>query len=180
MSTDRPHRWDISEVLDRTDLAALLEEHSDEPHAMEIAREVVAARGIRPVDTTAALASAVRRALAALPERVREEEGDDPVRRTFQALRIEVNDELGALRTFLSALPSCLAPGGRVAVLTFHSGEDRLVKKAFQSGGRAGLFSAWSREPVRPGPEELRANSRARPAKLRWAVRAATAGRSAS
>ncbi|MHB8800249.1 MAG: 16S rRNA (cytosine(1402)-N(4))-methyltransferase RsmH [Thermoanaerobaculia bacterium] len=153
-------------------LAALLEENSDEPHATEIAREVVAARGIGPVDTTAALADAVRRALASLPERVRQEEGDDPVRRTFQALRIEVNDELGALRALLATLPSCLAPGGRAAILTFHSGEDRLVKKAFQTGARVGVWSDWSREPVRPGPEEIRANPRARPAKLRWALRA--------
>ncbi len=165
----------VSEVR----LAALLEENADERIATEIAREVVAARGIGPVDTTAALADAVRRALATLPERVREEEGDDPVRRTFQALRIEVNDELGALRALLAALPSCLAPGGRVAILTFHSGEDRLVKKAFQAGARAGVFSDWSREPVRPGPEEVRANPRARPAKLRWALRAETGDRSA-
>ena len=166
--------------LDERRLAALLRENSDEPHAEAIAQTLVAARARAPVATTFALAAAVRDALAALPERVREEEGDAPVRRTFQALRIEVNDELGALRTFLSALPSCLAPGGRAAILTFHSGEDRLVKKAFQSGERAGLFSAWSREPVRPGPEELRANSRARPAKLRWALRAGTGERPAS
>ncbi len=160
-------------------LAALLAENSDEPHATKIAREIVAARGIGPVDTTAALADAVRRAVAALPERVREEEGDDPVRRTFQALRIEVNDELGALRALLAALPSCLAPGGRVAILTFHSGEDRLVKKAFQAGARAGVWASWSREAVRPGPEEVRANPRARPAKLRWALRAETDDRAA-
>ncbi|MFN7988143.1 MAG: 16S rRNA (cytosine(1402)-N(4))-methyltransferase RsmH [Thermoanaerobaculia bacterium] len=166
--------------LDERRLAALLRDNSDEPHAEAIARALVAARERSPLATTLALADAVRDGLAALPERLREEEGDAPVRRTFQALRIEVNDELGALRAFLSALPSCLAPGGRVAVLTFHSGEDRLVKKTIQSGARAGLFSAWSREPVRPGPEELRANSRARPAKLRWAVRAGTAGRPAS
>ena len=160
-------------------LAALLAENADEPHAAEIAREVAAARAAGPIDTTAALANAVRRALAALPERVREEAGDDPVRRTFQALRIEVNDELGALRALLKALPSCLAPGGRAAILTFHSGEDRLVKKALQAGARAGVFSDWSREPVRPGPEEVRANPRARPAKLRWALRAETDARPA-
>ena len=161
--------------LTESRLAALLAENADEPHAAEIAREVVAARGAGPIETTAALADAVRRALAALPERVREEEGDDPVRRTFQALRIEVNDELGALRAFLAVLPSCLAPGGRAAILTFHSGEDRLVKKAFQAGARAGVFSDWSREPVRPGPDEVRANPRSRPAKLRWALRAPAA-----
>ena len=165
--------------LTESRLAALLAENADEPHAAEIAREVVAARGAGPIETTAALADAVRRALAALPERVREEEGDDPVRRTFQALRIEVNDELGALRALLAALPSCLASGGRAAILTFHSGEDRLVKKSFQAGARAGFFSDWSREPVRPGPEEVRANPRARPAKLRWALRAETDDRPA-
>ena len=157
-------------------LAALLRESSDEPHAVEIARAVVAARERAPIRTTLALAAAIRGGLATLSERVREEAGDDPVRRTFQALRIEVNDELGALRAFLAALPSCLAPSGRVAILTFHSGEDRLVKKAFQAGAREGRFSDWSREPVRPGPDELRANPRSRPAKLRWAVRAATPG----
>jgi len=161
-------------------LAALLRENADEPHSEAIARAVVAARTIAPVATTLALAAAVREGLAAPPARIREEEGDDPVRRTFQALRIEVNDELGALRAFLAVLPSCLAPGGRVAILTFHSGEDRLVKKAFQAGARDGLWAAWSREPIRPGAAELRANPRARPAKLRWALRAGTAGGPAS
>ena len=161
-------------------LAALLRENSDEPHAEEIARAVVAARERAPVATTLALAAAVREGLAALPERVREEEGDTPLRRTFQALRMEVNDEPGALRALLAALPSCLAPGGRAAILTFHSGEDRLVKKAFQAGAREGTYSDWSREPTRPSPEEQRANPRSRPAKLRWAVRAATAPAPAS
>ena len=136
---------------------------------------LVAARERAPIATTLALAAIVREVLAALPARVREEAGDDPVRRTFQALRIEVNDELGALRAFLAALPSCVAPGGRVAILTFHSGEDRLVKKSFQAGARDGIWVEWSREPVRPGPEELRANPRSRPAKLRTALRAGAA-----
>ena len=161
--------------IPRNRLAALLRENSDEPHAEEIASALAAARARTPIATTLALAAVVREALAALPARVREDAGDDPVRRTFQALRIEVNDELGALRTFLAALPSCLAPGGRVAILTFHSGEDRLVKKAFQAGARGGIYAGWSREPVRPGPEELRANPRARPAKLRTALRVGTA-----
>lgn len=159
-------------------LAALLRENSDEPHAAVIAESLVAARARVPITTTLALAAVVREALSVLPARVREEAGDDPVRRTFQALRIEVNDELGALGAFLAALPSCVAPGGRVAILTFHSGEDRLVKKSFQAGARDGIWAAWSREPVRPGPEELRANPRSRPAKLRTALRAgAAAGR---
>ena len=171
---------DLLSRLPEDRLAALLRENADEPHAEALARALVVARGRAPVATTFALAAAVREGLAGLPARVREEEGDDPVRRTFQALRIAVNDELGALRAFLASLPSSLAPGGRVAILAFHSGEDRLVKKAFQAGERSGLFSAWSREPVRPGPEELRANPRSRSAKLRWALRAGTAGGPAS
>lgn len=164
--------------VSRDRLAALLRDNSDEPHAEEIANALVASRSRAPITTTLTLAAVVREALAALPARVREGAGYDPVRRTFQALRIEVNDELGALRAFLAALPSCVAPGGRVAILTFHSGEDRLVKKSFQAGARDGIWAAWSREPVRPGTEELRANPRSRPAKLRTALRAgAAAGR---
>ena len=94
------------------------------------------------------------------------------VRRTLQALRIAVNDELSKLEALLRALPQCLAPGGRVAMLTFHSGEDRRVKKAFQAGYRAGIYSAVADEVVRSGMEETRANRRAASAKLRWGVRA--------
>ena len=162
----------LLERLDEARLADLLRENSDEPHAEAIARAVAAARSAGPVATTRALAEAVRRGLERLPSRVREEEGDDPVRRTFQALRIAVNDELGALRAFLGALPSILSPGGRAAILTFHSGEDRLVKKAFQAGERDGVYASWSREPGRPSPEEVRSNPRSRSAKLRWALRA--------
>jgi 16S rRNA (cytosine1402-N4)-methyltransferase len=94
------------------------------------------------------------------------------VRRTFQALRIAVNDEFGALDALLRALPHCLAPGGRAAMLTFHSGEDRRVKKAFQAGYRAGVYSGTNRDVIRPSKEETYANRRAAAAKLRWAVRA--------
>ena len=93
------------------------------------------------------------------------------IRRTFQALRIAVNDELSALDTFLRHLPLCLAPGGRVAVLTFHSGEDRRVKKAFQAGRDEALYAALADEVVRPSAEEVRANPRAGSAKLRWALK---------
>jgi 16S rRNA (cytosine1402-N4)-methyltransferase len=93
------------------------------------------------------------------------------VRRTFQALRIAVNDELGVLDALLRALPLCLAPGGRVAILTFHSGEDRRVKKAFQAGHRAGIYSAIATDVIRSTREELNANRRAQAAKLRWAIR---------
>ena len=93
------------------------------------------------------------------------------IRRTFQALRIVVNDEFATLDWLLRSLPECLLPGGRVATLTFHSGEDRRVKKAFQSGHREGVYSAINSEVVRASGEETRANPRASSAKLRWAVR---------
>jgi len=90
----------------------------------------------------------------------------------FQALRIAVNEEFTALDTFLRNVPQCLNPGGRVAILTFHSGEDRRVKKAFEAGLRDGLYSDIAREVTRPTPEECHANPRSTPTKLRWAVKA--------
>jgi 16S rRNA (cytosine1402-N4)-methyltransferase len=98
--------------------------------------------------------------------------GDDAVRRTFQALRIFVNDEFSALETFLRNLPLCLKSGGRVAILTFHSGEDRRVKKAFQAGERDGTYRQIARDVLRATRAEVRANPRASSAKLRWAERA--------
>jgi 16S rRNA (cytosine1402-N4)-methyltransferase len=89
----------------------------------------------------------------------------------FQALRIAVNDEFGALDAFLRLLPDCMAPGGRVAVLTFHSGEDRRVKQAFKAGLHDGVFASIAADVVRPCAEERRNNPRSSAAKLRWAVR---------
>ena len=114
--------------------------------------------------TTAALAAAVS---AAVPAPVRE----DTVRRVFQAVRIAVNEEFGALDTLLRSLPTCLAPGGRAAFLTFHSGEDRRVKTAFKEGQRTGVYAAIAEEVVRPTAQECRDNPRATSAKLRWARR---------
>jgi 16S rRNA (cytosine1402-N4)-methyltransferase len=94
------------------------------------------------------------------------------VRRTFQALRIAVNDEFSALDALLRSLPRCLTPGGRVVMLTFHSGEDRRVKKAFQAGSRGGVYSDVAHEVIRSTKEETFSNRRAAAAKLRWAVRA--------
>ncbi|MHB9105923.1 MAG: 16S rRNA (cytosine(1402)-N(4))-methyltransferase RsmH [Armatimonadota bacterium] len=145
-------------------LAKLLAENADETHAEAIARALVARRG--SLNTTTALAAAVREALPA------GEEADDAIRRTFQALRIAVNQEFSALDTLLAVLPYCLNPGGRAAILTFHSGEDRRVKRAFQEGLERGLYSEISPTVLRPTPEEQYANPRASSAKLRWAVRA--------
>jgi 16S rRNA (cytosine1402-N4)-methyltransferase len=158
-----------SVLLEKTSpvaLAKLLEENADEPHANELARALAG----RTFPTTKALAVATR---AALP-RMGKDEGDLTVRRVFQALRIEVNDEFSALDMLLRYLPTCLNPDGRVAILTFHSGEDRRVKKAFEAGLREGLYSEIAREVVRPTPEERRDNPRSSPAKLRWARAAKT------
>ncbi len=153
------------EKVGLAEFAELLVENSDEPHA----RELAAALAGKSFSTTASLAKAVR---AALP-RLSRDELDITVRRVFQAIRIAVNDEFAALDTFLRHLPFCLKPGGRAAILTFHSGEDRRVKKAFQAGLREGIYSEISAEVQRPTPEERHSNPRSAPAKLRWARRSA-------
>jgi 16S rRNA (cytosine1402-N4)-methyltransferase len=147
-------------------LIAALGADADEPHARHIATALVARRGT--LTTTRALADAVRDALQG---RVPAGQVDLAVRRVFQAVRIEVNDELGALEALLRQLPGCLRPGGRAALLTFHSGEDRRVKKAFEEGACAGVYTRVSREVIRASPAERRANSRAKAAKLRSAER---------
>ena len=146
-------------------LTRLLVENADEPHAAALGTALAG----RSFATTSALGEAIRQAL---PRLTRDEAGLS-VRRVFQALRIAVNDEFSALTTLLLQLPKVLNPGGRVAVLTFHSGEDRRVKKAFEAGLQSGVYAAIAQEVLRPGPEERRENSRASSAKLRWARMAA-------
>ncbi|MBN1426279.1 16S rRNA (cytosine(1402)-N(4))-methyltransferase RsmH [Candidatus Fermentibacteria bacterium] len=158
--------------LSEEKLARVLEEHADEPHARLIATLLKT----RPVTTTAQLGRRIRAGVKAAYPQTAEEEVETSVRRTFQALRIAVNDEFSALDAFLRNLPACLAPGGRVVMLTFHSGEDRRVKKAFDSGRRAGIYAATSEGVVRAGADEVRANPRASSAKLRWAVRGGAEG----
>lgn len=157
--------------LDAPGLARLLQENADEPNPGAMAAALVAANKQSPILTTTALADAVRVALGRGASQPARERADQSVRRVFQALRIEVNDEFGALDAFLRLLPGCLVPGGRVAVLTFHSGEDRRVKKAFQEGARAGVYARIADEVQRAAPDEVRANPRSSSAKLRWAVR---------
>jgi 16S rRNA (cytosine1402-N4)-methyltransferase len=162
-----PPAWQRLPDLDAAALASVLAAHADEPHADLIARLMVETRPA----TTQALERVVRlglgNALPTLPKAAVKMS----VRRTFQALRILVNDELEALDALLSVLPTCLRPGGRVVVLTFHSGEDRRVKKAFQRGRRDGVYSAVAATVVRSAREETFSNRRAASAKLRWAVR---------
>ncbi len=149
-------------------LAALLVDHADEPHAVLIASLLKQ----EPITTTHAFERIVRTGLGQALPRLSKTDVKMSVRRTFQALRIAVNAEFSALEALLRALPQCLAPGGRVAIITFHSGEDRRVKKAFQSGYRAGVYARVATEVIRSAKEETFANRRAAPAKLRWAVRA--------
>jgi 16S rRNA (cytosine1402-N4)-methyltransferase len=158
-----------SVLLEKTspaDLAELLQENADEPRAVELATALAG----RTFPTTKALAAGVR---AALP-RLGKDEAELTLRRVFQALRIAVNDEFSALEMLLRYLPACLNPGGRVAILTFHSGEDRRVKKSFEAGLREGVYAEIAQEITRPTPEERRENPRSSPAKLRWARKAET------
>ena len=157
--------------LSEADVAGLLDENADEPHAEVIARLLKQ----QPLTTTHEAERVVRVGLTQARPELSRAAVKMSLRRTFQALRIAVNDEFAALDALLAALPHCLAPGGRAVVLTFHSGEDRRVKKAFQSGLRAGAYTAVAREVVRSSMEETRANRRSTAAKLRWAVAAALA-----
>lgn len=153
-------------------LAIALTENADEPRAELLARQLTARRSREPFTRTLQLAGAVRAILREHNPGRDAETDDDCVRRVFQAIRIAVNDEFGVLDLFLRHLPSCLKTGGRVAMLTFHSGEDRRVKHAFREGLRSGIYSATNDEIIRAGAEERRANPRSSSAKLRWAVRA--------
>jgi 16S rRNA (cytosine1402-N4)-methyltransferase len=143
-------------------LELALHDHSDEPRAESLAA-ALAGKSFR---STLELANAVRQAV-----RADADELELTVRRVFQAVRIAVNEEFIALDAFLRVLPACLKPGGRAVILTFHSGEDRRVKKSFQAGLRDGLFSEISESVITASPEERRLNPRSAPAKLRWAVR---------
>ena len=159
----------LVERIEEAKLARLLEDNADEPHALLIAGFLKR----QPVDTSQALERVVRVGLNAALPALTKSEVKISVRRTFQALRIAVNDELSVLDSLLRFLPHCLNPAGRVAILTFHSGEDRRVKKAFQAGHREGVYADVADEVIRSTWEETRANRRATAAKLRWAVRAA-------
>jgi 16S rRNA (cytosine1402-N4)-methyltransferase len=145
-------------------LRDMLENFSDEPNAAPLASALAG----KKFSSTLQLAAAVR---ATLP-RLGATDSELTVRRVFQALRIAVNDEFSALETFLRFLPQCLKPGGKAALLTFHSGEDRRVKKSFAANYRDGIYSEIANEVIRPTPAEQHSNSRSAAAKLRWARRA--------
>jgi len=152
------------------ELVVVLVENADEPNAETIARAIVNTRRKSPVQTTRQLADLIRTAL--LPVRAGQDQINDSIRRTFQALRIAVNDEFSTLENFLGQLPQVMLPRARAAILTFHSGEDRRVKKAFKTGLEQGCYRAINDEVIRPSAKEVFENPRASSAKLRWAVRA--------
>jgi 16S rRNA (cytosine1402-N4)-methyltransferase len=152
---------ELLETITPTKLAELLTKNADEPFASVLGDGLASNR----FETTSSLVARIRLLLS----RCNREETELSIRRTFQALRIEVNDEFGALDALLRQLPQCLNPGGRVAILSFHSGEDRRVKKAFLTGLRQGIYAEISRDVLRPMPQECRSNPRSAPAKLRWA-----------
>ena len=158
--------------ISQEELQGMLIENADEPYAEEIAKTVVnlQKRG-KKIETTTQLKEAIEQALRFLPEAERKEVLKKSCQRTFQALRIDVNSEYEVLYTFLEKLPEVLAPNGRVAILTFHSGEDRLVKKSFKQFKKEGLYSEISEEVIRPSAEECARNGRAKSTKMRWAIR---------
>jgi 16S rRNA (cytosine1402-N4)-methyltransferase len=168
---------DLVRTLDEAELGRSLRDLADEPDWKAIARLLVTKRQKAAPSRTHELAWLVLEAKGLHPLRWRAQLGlgphaAHPAARTFQALRMLVNDELGALKELLRLAPWCLRPGGRIAIIAFHSGEDRLVKHAFHEGLDAGTYEAASEGVIRAGAEEVRANPRSSSAKLRWARRA--------
>ena len=160
-------------TISEEEFAGMLVENSDEPYAREIAHAVVnEIRRGRSVDTTGLLHEVISQALSFLPAAEQKEAVKKSSARTFQALRIDVNNEFEVLYSFLEKLPGALSPGGRAAILTFHSGEDKLVKKSFKQFFKEGVYSDIAKDVIRPSAQECVQNPRARSTKMRWAVKA--------
>ena len=159
--------------LGYADICDMLTENSDEPYAQQIASQILRTyKKGGTIDTTKQLAAVIAQALEFLPQKQRKDAVKKSCQRTFQALRIDVNSEFEVLYTFLEKLPTVMKSGGRIAILTFHSGEDRLVKKAFKQGLADGVYSDVAREVIRPSAEECFKNPRAHSTKMRWAIKA--------
>ena len=155
------------------ELVGMFQENSDEPYAEEVATVIMKRNRTKNyVETTTQMKEAIEEALSFVPEKERKEAVKKSCQRCFQALRIDVNSEFEVLYDFLDKLPDALRPGGRVAILTFHSGEDRLVKRAFKAGAKSGIYSEVSKDVIRPSAEECARNPRARSTKMRWAIKA--------
>ena len=160
------------DTITRDELAGMLYENSDEPYCEEIAKAITdeIRKGNR-IDTTTKLRQIIEKTLDFLPEKEKKDTVKKTCQRVFQALRIDVNHEFEVLYEFMEKLPDALKPGGRVAILTFHSGEDKLVKKALKEGYREGIYSDYAKDVVRPSAQECAQNGRARSTKMRWAVK---------
>ena len=160
------------DTITKDELAGMLAENSDEPYCEEIAKAITdEVRRGNHIDTTFKLRQVIEKALAFIPEKERKETVKKTCQRTFQALRIDVNNEFEVLYEFMEKLPGALKPGGRAAILTFHSGEDKLVKKALKEGYKAGIYQDYSKDVVRPSAKECVGNPRAHSTKMRWAVK---------
>lgn len=159
--------------ISREELSGMLYENSDEPYCEELAKAITdeIRKGNR-IDTTTKLRHIIEQTLDFLAEKDKKDIIKKTCQRTFQALRIDVNHEFEVLYEFMEKLPGALKPGGRAAILTFHSGEDKLVKKALKAGYKAGIYSDYSKDVIRPSAQECAQNGRARSTKMRWAVRA--------
>ena len=157
--------------MSRDEIAGMLIENADEPYAEEIAKAISIQQKKKPIRTTTDLREVIEKALSFLPKAEQKEAVKKSSQRSFQALRIDVNSEYEVLESFLESLPDILAPGGRVAILTFHSGEDRLVKKSFQRFYKEGIYEDIAKNVIRPSAEECNRNSRAHSTKMRWAIR---------
>lgn len=164
---------ELLRTISRYDLEDLLIVNADEPYYEPIAHAIISriAKG-KEIVTTTQLKQAIEEALVNVSLENPKEDIKKSCQRCFQALRIEVNNEFGVLDQFLEKLPEALAQGGRVAILSFHSGEDRRVKQSFRSYFREGIYSEVAPDPIRPSAEECHTNPRARSAKLRWAIKA--------
>ena len=163
----------LLKTISQDKLQELFTVNSDEPHAKIIAAAILLKISSgQVIATTTQLQETIKESLAFLPENSRKEDSKKACQRCFQALRIEVNNEFGSLDNFLEKLPAALAPGGRVAILSFHSGEDRRVKKSFQHFLNLGIYKEVASDVIRPSAEECNSNPRAKSAKLRWAVKA--------
>lgn len=158
--------------MTRGEIEGMLVENSDEPYAKEISKEIIKTfRSGGCIETTSHLREVIEKALCRVPEKEKKETIKKTCQRVFQAIRIDVNSEFEVLEAFLDKLPEVLNPGGRVAILTFHSGEDRMVKKSFKAMAKLGVYSQVAKDVIRPSAEECRQNGRARSTKMRWAIR---------
>jgi len=163
---------DLLMSLSEAELSAALWELADEPDHQRIAQWLVRQRKVTPITTTGQLKGLIFAAKGMVEKVWKKQaayEDAHPAMRTFQALRILVNDELSAVRQLLALAPQCLKPGGRIGIISFHSGEDRLVKNGFRDGYTQGHYEAYSGQPIRPGSREAHRNPRSRSAKFRWA-----------